>query len=71
MCIKLYGVGHSVYTVSGVADGNDTLFASDNALSVSGGKLNLSIKDTAGKKAKGSVNLSDIVSAVADGNTNL
>lgn len=52
-----------------VADGNDTLISSDNALSISDGKLNLSVKDTAGNEAKGAVNLADIADAVADGNT--
>ena len=50
-------------------DGNDTLVSNDKALSIDNGNLNLSIKDTANHTVTGSVKLSDIASAVADGNT--
>ena len=50
-------------------DGNDTLVAANDALSIDKGKLNLSIKDTANNTVTGSVDLSEIADAVADGNT--
>lgn len=54
--------------VTNAADGNDTLKADTNALSLSGKTLSVSVKDTAGNEVKGSVDLSDI-SDVVDTNT--
>lgn len=53
--------------VAGAADGNDTLVSGSNALSLSGKTLSMSVKDTAGNEATGSVDLS----SVADGNDTL
>lgn len=53
--------------VAGAADGNDTLVSGSNALSLSGKTLSMSVKDTAGNEATGSVDLS----SVADGNDKL
>jgi len=53
--------------VAGAADGNDTLVSGSNGLSLSGKTLSMSVKDTAGNKVTGSVDLS----SVADGNDKL
>ena len=53
--------------VAGAVDGNDTLVGGSNALSLSGKTLSMSVKDTAGNEATGSVDLS----SVADGNDTL
>lgn len=50
-------------------DGNDTLVNSDNALSLAGNTLSMSVKDTAGHEVKGSVNLSALAAAVDTRNT--
>lgn len=54
--------------VAGAADGNDTLVSDNNALSLSGKTLSMSVKDTAGNEVKGSVDLSAIAGQI-DTNT--
>ena len=54
--------------VAGAADGNDTLVSDNNALSLNGNKLSMSVKDTAGNEVKGSVDLSAIAGQI-DTNT--
>ena len=54
--------------MSGLADGNDTLVSGNNALSLNGNKLSMSVKDTAGNEVKGSVDLSAIAGQI-DTNT--
>ena len=54
--------------VAGAADGNDKLVNDNNALSLNGNKLSMSVKDTAGNEVKGSVDLSAIAGQI-DTNT--
>ena len=54
--------------MSGLADGNDTLVSGNNALTLNGNKLSMSVKDTAGNEVKGSVDLSAIAGQI-DTNT--
>ena len=54
--------------VAGAADGNDTLVSDNNALTLNGNKLSMSVKDTAGNEVKGSVDLSAIAGQI-DTNT--
>ena len=54
--------------VAGAADGNDTLVSGNNALTLNGNKLSMSVKDTAGNEVKGSVDLSAIAGQI-DTNT--
>ena len=54
--------------VAGAADGNDTLVSDNNALTLNGNRLSMSVKDTAGNEVKGSVDLSAIAGQI-DTNT--
>lgn len=54
--------------VAGAADGNDKLVSDNNALTLNGNKLSMSVKDTAGNEVKGSVDLSAIAGQI-DTNT--
>ena len=54
--------------MSGLADGNDTLVSGNNALTLNGNKLSMSVKDTAGNEVTGSVDLSAIAGQI-DTNT--
>ena len=54
--------------VAGAADGNDKLVSDNNALSLTGKTLSMSVKDTAGNEVKGSVDLSAIAGQI-DTNT--
>ncbi len=54
--------------VASVAAGGNSLVAADNALSIEGTTLSMSVKDTAGNEVKGSVDLAAIAAAV-DTNT--
>ena len=54
--------------VAGAADGNDKLVSDNNALTLNGNRLSMSVKDTAGNEVKGSVDLSAIAGQI-DTNT--
>lgn len=54
--------------LSGAKDGNDTLKSNNNALTLDGNTLSMSVEDTAGHKVFGSVTLSKLAQAV-DTNT--
>lgn len=54
--------------VAGAKDGNDTLQAGKNALTLNGNTLSMSVKDTAGNEVSGSVDLTRFAQAV-DTNT--
>ena len=50
--------------MSSLADGNDKLVSDNNALTLDGKKLSMSVKDTAGNEVKGSVDLEKLAAAI-------
>ena len=55
--------------VAGAADGNDKLVSDNNALTLNGNRLSMSVKDTAGNEVKGSVDLSAIAGQIGTNTT--